>query len=62
MIGEDEQLTEAARALVLSLPVKASVLPIQGPPGSGKTFTGARMIVELVRRGDASESLPPATR
>ena len=51
MIGENEQLTEAARALVLSLPVKASVLPIQGPPGSGKTFTGARMIVELVRSG-----------
>jgi predicted RecB family nuclease len=31
MIGENEQLTEAARALVLSLPVKPSVLPIQGP-------------------------------
>ena len=28
-----------------------SVLPIQGPPGSGKTFTGARMICELVRQG-----------
>jgi predicted RecB family nuclease len=27
------------------------VLPIQGPPGAGKTFTGARMICELVRRG-----------
>jgi len=51
LIGKNEQLTEAARALVLSLPVKASVLPIQGPPGSGKTFTGARMIVELVRSG-----------
>ena len=24
------------------------MLPIQGPPGSGKTYTGARMIVELV--------------
>ena len=51
MIGEDEQLTEGARELVDSLPLKASVLPIQGPPGSGKTFTGARMIVELVRGG-----------
>jgi uncharacterized protein len=51
MIGENDQLTEAGRELVLSLPVKASVLPIQGPPGSGKTFTGARMIVELVRSG-----------
>ena len=27
------------------------ILPIQGPPGAGKTFTGARMICELVRRG-----------
>lgn len=26
-------------------------LPIQGPPGTGKTFTGARMICEMVRRG-----------
>jgi len=25
-----------------------SVLPIQGPPGSGKTYTGARMIAQLV--------------
>jgi uncharacterized protein len=51
LIGENEQLTEAARALVGSLAQEASVLPIQGPPGSGKTFTGARMIVELVRQG-----------
>lgn len=28
-----------------------SVLPIQGPPGAGKTFTGARMITALVRAG-----------
>lgn len=28
-----------------------AILAIQGPPGSGKTFTGARMIVELVRHG-----------
>src|SRR5262249_43559085 len=27
------------------------ILPIQGPPGAGKTFTGARMICELVRQG-----------
>src|SRR5262249_18887363 len=27
------------------------ILPIQGPPGAGKTFTGAHMICELVRRG-----------
>ena len=28
-----------------------SVLPIQGPPGGGKTFTGARMICEMVKNG-----------
>jgi uncharacterized protein len=27
------------------------ILPLQGPPGAGKTYTGSRMIVELVRRG-----------
>jgi predicted RecB family nuclease len=51
LIGDDEQLTKDARTLVESLAQEASVLPIQGPPGSGKTFTGARMIVELVRQG-----------
>ncbi|HXU46616.1 MAG TPA: DEAD/DEAH box helicase, partial [Thermoanaerobaculia bacterium] len=39
----------AARRLALDL--DSGVLPIQGPPGAGKTFTGARMIVELVRQG-----------
>lgn len=28
-----------------------STLAVQGPPGTGKTFTGARVIAELVRRG-----------
>jgi predicted RecB family nuclease len=31
--------------------LEGGILPIQGPPGAGKTFTGARMICELVRRG-----------
>ncbi len=39
----------AARRLALALDHGA--LAIQGPPGSGKTFTGARMIVDLVRTG-----------
>ncbi|MDQ2853499.1 MAG: TM0106 family RecB-like putative nuclease [Chloroflexota bacterium] len=40
---------EAARRLVLLLDETA--LPVQGPPGSGKTWTGAEMILELVRDG-----------
>jgi predicted RecB family nuclease len=51
LIGDDGHLTKAAKVLVASLAQDASVLPIQGPPGSGKTFTGARMIVELVEQG-----------
>jgi uncharacterized protein len=42
-------LLDAAKTLALSL--DCSVLPIQGPPGSGKTYTGARMIVALVEAG-----------
>ena len=40
---------EAARQIALLL--DRTVLPIQGPPGSGKTFTGAQMILELVKNG-----------
>ncbi len=39
----------AARRLALLL--DRGTLAIQGPPGSGKTFTGARMICDLVRTG-----------
>jgi predicted RecB family nuclease len=46
---EGEDVTPAAIRLAKSL--EDSVLPIQGPPGSGKTWTGARMIVDLVRGG-----------
>ena len=28
-----------------------TVLAIEGPPGAGKTYTGARMICEAARRG-----------
>ena len=45
----DETGLEAARRLVTSL--HHSVLGIQGPPGSGKTLTGARMILDLVAQG-----------
>lgn len=40
---------DAAKRMGLSL--DHSVLPIQGPPGAGKTFTGARMICDLVQQG-----------
>src|SRR5262249_20388423 len=35
----------------IALLLDGTVLPIQGPPGSGKTFTGAHMILELVEQG-----------
>ena len=46
---ESESSLEAARRIATSL--DATVLPIQGPPGSGKTYIGARMIVEAIRAG-----------
>jgi AAA domain/RNase_H superfamily len=45
--GEDR--VNAAIRIALSL--DKSYLAIQGPPGSGKTYTGARMIVELHKAG-----------
>src|SRR5262245_14489746 len=39
----------AQRALVAGL--DASYLFIQGPPGTGKTWTGARLLTELMRQG-----------
>jgi len=44
-----ETAVEAARRLIGEL--DASILPIQGPPGSGKTFTGARLILTLAVLG-----------
>ncbi|HLG69790.1 MAG TPA: TM0106 family RecB-like putative nuclease [Chloroflexota bacterium] len=45
--GESAQ--DAARRLALSL--DGTVLPVQGPPGSGKTHTAARMILDLIAAG-----------
>ena len=47
--GDDETTVQAAVRLCGHL--NGGILPIQGPPGSGKTFTGAQMICELVRQG-----------
>lgn len=45
--GED--LVEAALRLCHEL--DGGVLPIQGPPGSGKTYTGARLVLALANEG-----------
>lgn len=44
-----ESATDAALRVAPKL--AAGVLPIQGPPGAGKTFTGAQMICTLVKEG-----------
>ncbi len=44
---EGEVPLDAARRIAAAL--DSSLLSIQGPPGSGKTFTAARMICDLVR-------------
>jgi uncharacterized protein len=46
----NEDIVQTACRMGLAL--DNSVLPIQGPPGSGKTFTGAHMICQLVSRGE----------
>ena len=45
----DGDLTQKAIWWAGSL--EESVLSIQGPPGAGKTYTGANIIIDLVRRG-----------
>jgi uncharacterized protein len=44
--GAGANIVDEARRLVLQL--DRGVLPIQGPPGSGKTYTAARMICTLL--------------
>jgi predicted RecB family nuclease len=49
LVRPDESQLDAARRLVQRL--DRSVLAIQGPPGAGKTYTGARMICALLAAG-----------
>jgi uncharacterized protein len=44
----DPEVIDAQR---LGFELDRGVLPIQGPPGTGKTFTGAHMILGLVKAG-----------
>lgn len=46
---EGESIVRGAARVALAL--DQTVFPVQGPPGAGKTFTGARMICALVRAG-----------
>ncbi len=49
-LARDEvDISETARQLVLAL--EGSILPVQGPPGSGKTYSGAEMILALLAAG-----------
>lgn len=41
--------TPVAAAIRLALNLNQSILPIQGPPGTGKTYTGAQIIIELIK-------------
>jgi uncharacterized protein len=43
--------TDVEFAIRVGADLDHTVLAIQGPPGSGKTFCGARMVCELVRQG-----------
>src|SRR5581483_7709557 len=52
--GQPFQLAgESAKdtALRAALHLDESVFPVQGPPGAGKTHTGARMICALAKQG-----------
>ena len=49
LVRPGEDTLAAARRLALGL--DRGVLPVQGPPGSGKTYTGARIVTALLAAG-----------
>lgn len=49
LVRPGEDLVAAARRLAVAL--DREVLPVQGPPGSGKTYLGARVITALLAAG-----------
>jgi predicted RecB family nuclease len=48
---QQEGEASLAAAIRVALTLDRSVFPLQGPPGAGKTFTGARMICGLAKEG-----------
>jgi uncharacterized protein len=48
---QQEGESDLEAAIRIAPAIENGVFPIQGPPGSGKTHTGARMICTLVRAG-----------
>ena len=46
LVAQDETPLNAVRRIAPQL--DCSVLPVQGPPGSGKIYTGARVILDLL--------------
>jgi len=49
MVLPGEPAADAVRRLAVAL--DGGVLAVQGPPGAGKTYTGARAVLDLVRAG-----------
>ena len=49
LVGESE--TPLDTVLRIAPRLDRSVLPVQGPPGSGKTYAGAQMILDLLAHG-----------
>ncbi|HEX3947837.1 MAG TPA: TM0106 family RecB-like putative nuclease, partial [Acidimicrobiales bacterium] len=50
LAGPDEHGAEALLRLAPAL--DGATLPVQGPPGSGKTYSSAQIVVDAVARGD----------
>jgi predicted RecB family nuclease len=51
VLGATKRSDDAEYARSLASDLDQSVLAIQGPPGSGKTYTASRMICELLKQG-----------